>query len=60
MKAEDLDKLFDEGEGVLGQVDLSKIRRPNQEQKRVNVDFPLWILQSLDKEAKRLSVPKQN
>jgi len=60
MKAEDLDKLFDEGEGVLGQVDLSKIRRPNQEQKRVNVDFPLWILQSLDKVAKRLSVPKQN
>jgi len=59
MKAEDLDKVFDEGEGVLGQVDLSKIRRPNQEQKRVNVDFPLWMLQSLDKEAKRLGVPRQ-
>lgn len=59
MKAEDLDKMFDEGEGVLNQVDLSKIRRPNQEQKRVNVDFPLWMLQSLDKEAKRLGVPRQ-
>ena len=59
MKAEDLDKVFDEGEGVLGQVDLSKIRRPNQEQKRVNVDFPLWMIQSLDKEAKRLGVPRQ-
>jgi hypothetical protein len=59
MKAEDLDKMFDEGEGVLNQVDLSKTRRPNQEQKRVNVDFPLWMLQSLDKEAKRLGVPRQ-
>lgn len=59
MIAEDLDKVFDEGEGVLGQVDFSKIRRPNQEQKRVNADFPLWMLQSLDKEAKRLCVPRQ-
>jgi hypothetical protein len=60
MKAKELDKAFDEGESVLEHFDLSKARRPNQEQKRVNVDFPLWMIQSLDKEAKRLGVPRQS
>jgi len=60
MKAKELDKKFDEGKGVMEDLDLSKARRPNQEQKRVNVDFPLWMLQSLDKEAKRLGVPRQS
>lgn len=60
MKAKDLDKKFDEGKGLLKDLDLSKARRPNQEQKRVNVDFPLWMVQSLDREAKRLGVPRQS
>jgi len=60
MKAKELDKKFDEGKSILDQFDLSKARRPNQEQKRVNVDFPLWMIQSLDKEAKRLGVPRQS
>jgi hypothetical protein len=60
MKAKDLDKKFDEGKSIVDQLDLSKARRPNQEQKRVNVDFPLWMIQSLDKEAKRLGVPRQS
>ena len=60
MKAKELDKKFNEGKGVLEHLDLSKARRPNQEQKRVNVDFPLWMVQSLDKEAKRLGVPRQS
>jgi hypothetical protein len=60
MKAKELDKIFDEGKRILDQFDLSKARRPNQEQKRVNVDFPLWMIQSLDKEAKRLGVPRQS
>jgi len=60
MKAKELDKKFDEGKSVLEHLDLSKVRRPNQEQKRVNVDFPLWMIQSLDKEAKRLGVPRQS
>ena len=60
MKAKELDKKFDEGKSVLKHLDLSKARRPNQEQKRVNVDFPLWMIQSLDKEAKRLGVPRQS
>ncbi|MBN1471411.1 MAG: hypothetical protein JW925_06510 [Syntrophaceae bacterium] len=59
MKAKELDKKFDEGESVIEHFDLSKAKRPNQEQKRVNVDFPLWMIQSLDKEAKRLGVPRQ-
>lgn len=60
MKAKELDKKFDEGESVKKNLDLSKARRPNQEQRRVNVDFPLWMIQSLDKEAKRLGVPRQS
>lgn len=60
MKAKELDKKFDEGENIIKHIDLSKARRPNQEQRRVNVDFPLWMIQSLDKEAKRLGVPRQS
>jgi len=60
MKAKDFDKKFDEGKSVVMHLDLSKARRPEQEQKRVNVDFPLWMIHSLDKEAKRLGVPRQS
>ena len=60
MKAKALDKKFDEGESIIKDLDLSKAIRPNQEQRRVNVDFPLWMIQSLDKEAKRLGVPRQS
>ena len=60
MKAKDFDKTFDEGKSVIKHLDLSKARRPEQEQKRVNVDFPIWMINSLDKEAKRLGVPRQS
>jgi len=60
MKAKDFDKKFDEGKSIVKHLDLSKARRPEQEQKRVNVDFPLWMIHSLDKEAKRLGVPRQS
>ena len=60
MKAKDFDKKFDEGASIINHLDLTKARRPRQEQKRVNVDFPLWMIQSLDKEAKRLGVPRQS
>lgn len=60
MKAKDFDKKFDEGNSVVNHLDLSNARRPEQEQKRVNVDFPLWMIHSLDKEAKRLGVPRQS
>ncbi len=61
MKAKELDKKFEEEEeSILEDLDISKARRPNLEQKRVNVDFPKWMIQSLDKEAKRLGVPRQS
>lgn len=61
MKASDLDKKFDEGvEDVIDEFDLSKATRPNKEQKRVNVDFPVWMVESLDREATRLGVTRQS
>ena len=60
MKAKDFDKKFDEGQDVSRHLDMSKTRKPEQEQKRVNVDFPQWMVHSLDKEAKRLGVPRQS
>ncbi|MBM4271147.1 MAG: CopG family transcriptional regulator [Deltaproteobacteria bacterium] len=59
MKAKEFDEKFDEGEDITKYLDVSKARRPEQEQKRVNVDFPLWMIHQLDKEAKRLGVPRQ-
>jgi len=61
MKAKAIDKKFDDNkEDILDAFDLSKARRPNQEQKRVNVDFPIWMIASLDKEAKHLGVTRQS
>ena len=60
MKAKDLDKKFDAGEDISQYLDVSKARRPQQDQKRVNVDFPVWMIQQLDKEARRLGVPRQS
>lgn len=60
MKAKQLDKKFDEGEDITKYLDVSKAHRPEQEQRRVNVDFPVWMIRSLDKEAKRLGVPRQS
>lgn len=60
MKAKDLDKMFDAGKDITEYLDVSKARRPEQEQRRVNVDFPIWMIQSLDKEAHRLGVPRQS
>jgi hypothetical protein len=60
MKAREFDKKFDEGGDISKYLDISKARRPKQEQKRVNVDFPIWMIQLLDKEARRLGVPRQS
>ena len=60
MKARDFDKKFDENKDITRYLDISKARRPGQVQKRVNVDFPLWMINLLDKEAKRLGVPRQS
>jgi len=60
MKAHEFDRRFDEDEEVIESLDLTKASRPNQKQKRVNVDFPVWMIDSLDREAKRLGVTRQS
>lgn len=60
MKAKDLDKRFDAGENITRALDLARARRTNQVQRRVNVDFPSWMIHSLDKEADRLGVTRQS
>ncbi|MBS3967094.1 MAG: hypothetical protein KGZ60_07580 [Truepera sp.] len=60
MKARAFDKKFDADEDITGALDLSRARRPKQAHKRVNVDFPIWMIESLDKEASRLGVTRQS
>ena len=60
MNAKTFDKTFDRGEDVTTELDLTRARRPNLESKRVNVDFPRWMVESLDAEATRLGVTRQS
>jgi hypothetical protein len=60
MKAKDFDRKFDSGANIADHLDRSKARRPGQEQRRVNVDFPLWMINLLDKEARRIGVTRQS
>ena len=60
LKARELDRKFDAGEDVTRFLDVSRARRPGHEQRRVNVDFPTWMIDALDREASRLGVPRQS
>lgn len=60
MKAEDFDRRFDQGKDVTADLDLSRASRPGQDPRRVNVDFPAWMVESLDREARRLGVTRQS
>jgi hypothetical protein len=60
MEAKDFDKQFDDGKDVSKHLDTKKARRPEQEQKRVNVDIPIWMIASLDNEARRLGITRQS
>ena len=60
MKAKDFEKQFDEDIDITESLDLSNTRRVLQQQKRVNVDFPTWIVESLDREAGKLGVTRQS
>ncbi|BDR13188.1 BrnA antitoxin family protein [Vibrio sp. STUT-A11] len=60
MKAHEFDAKFESDDDILGDLDLSKVKRPMQKQKRVNVDFPAWMLESLDREASRVGVTRQS
>jgi hypothetical protein len=59
-KARELEERFDAGEDVTAYLDVSRARRPGHEQRRVNVDFPVWMIEALDREASRLGVPRQS
>lgn len=60
MKAKDFDKIFDDGEeDIIEYLDLDNIKHVNRKQKRVNVDFPIWMVESLDQEAERVGVTRQ-
>lgn len=60
MKARDFDRAFEAGEDVDAQVEWSKVRRPNVQVRRVNVDFPAWVVEGLDREARRLGITRQS
>ena len=60
MKASELDQKFDDNQNILDSLDLSQARRPALEQKRVNVDFPAWMITALDREARKLGVTRQS
>jgi hypothetical protein len=60
MKAQQFDTNFEKDEDIINNLDLASAHRPNQEQRRVNVDFPSWMIDSLDKEARHLGVTRQS
>lgn len=60
MKTKKFDSDFESGKDVTDALDLTKAKRPLQKQKRVNVDFPAWMVESLDREAGRLGVTRQS
>ena len=61
MKAKDFDKKFDDNKSdIIENLDLSTLKRPNQVQKRINVDFPSWVIDSLDKAARKIGVTRQS
>jgi len=60
MKSSEFDRRFDAGDAVIGELDLDSAMRPRLQQKRVNVDFPFWMVEQLDREATRLGVTRQS
>jgi hypothetical protein len=60
MKAKKFDQQFEDGTDITASLDLSKARRVQQAQRRVNVDFPTWMVDSLDREASKLGVTRQS
>ena len=61
MKTKNFDKKFDDNkQDIIDDLDLSMLKRPNLKLKRINVDFPSWVIDSLDKEASRVGVTRQS
>jgi hypothetical protein len=60
ISAAEFDKRFDAGEDLSVHYDLEHAIRPGLEQRRVSVDFPVWMVQKLDMVARRLGVTRQS
>ena len=60
MKASEFDKKFDNDESIIAELDVNRARRPGEETRRINVDFPAWMVISMDREARRLGITRQS
>ena len=60
MKAEAFDQRFEQGETMTGFLDLAQARRPGHESRAVTINFPEWMLEALDREARRLGVTRES
>jgi hypothetical protein len=61
MKARDFDNKFDQGqEDIIEDIDLTTLHKPNQEQVSINIEFPAWVIESLDREAARIGITRQS
>ena len=60
MKASEFDRKFADDVSVADTLDLASARRPNLARIRVSVDFPVWMIDSLDRTARRLGVTRQS
>jgi hypothetical protein len=60
MKASEFDRKFEDGESIIDDLDISSARKPNLGQRKVNVDFPIWMIESLDRTARRMGVTRQS
>jgi len=60
MKANEFDKIFDDGGDISGELNLNRAQRPGLKSKRVNVDFPEWMIHLLDQESKKLGITRQS
>ncbi|TVR56291.1 MAG: CopG family transcriptional regulator [Puniceicoccaceae bacterium] len=60
MKAKDFEKRFDAGEDITPYIDKASIRRPGLEARRVNIDFPEWVIEELDAQSKVIGVSRQS
>jgi hypothetical protein len=60
MKASEFDRRFEDGESIIDELDISSARKPNLGQRKVNVDFPIWMIESLDRTARRMGVTRQS
>ena len=60
MKANEFEGVFDQGKDITGSLNISRARRPKQQQERENVDFPIWMIEMLDMEAGRLGATRQS